>query len=106
MHSDIEHWLNEIGMSQYSAAFLENDIDMSILDQLTEDDLHKLGVSLGHGKKLLKAIEAINSASVDAQSDNLSDHHAAPERRQITVMFCDMVDSTALSVQSCTYPLK
>ena len=100
MHCDIEIWLNEIGMGQYSNAFIENDIDMSILDELTEDDLHKLGVSLGHGKKLLKAIAAINSVSVETPVKSPPDQHAAPERRQITVMFCDLVGSTALSVEN------
>ncbi len=100
MNSDIENWLNEIGMSQYYAIFLENDVDMSILDQLTEDDLHKLGISLGHRKKLLKAINEINAVPSQTPPDHLPDNHTGPERRQITVMFCDMVGSTALSVQS------
>ena len=99
MKSDIENWLIEIGMDQYSAAFLENDIDMDIVGELTEIDLNTLGVSLGHGKKILKAISAMEISSSATQAEQSAAAHIEAERRQLTVMFCDLVGSTALSVQ-------
>jgi class 3 adenylate cyclase/predicted ATPase len=99
---DIDQWLEGLGLSKYSGLFAENDIDWEILPDLEERDLEKLGLSLGHRKKLLKAISAL---SEDAGTlDHLAKPtaasppvHAEAERRQLTVMFCDLVGSTELS---------
>jgi class 3 adenylate cyclase len=98
---DIDGWLRGIGLAQYGELFRANDIDGTLLHQLTGDDLKEIGVaSLGHRKKLLEAI-----ANLDAASEVLSPPPvaAAPapeaERRHLTVMFVDLVGSTALSTQ-------
>src|SRR5215470_10242344 len=56
--TDLQHWLEKIGLAQYADLFAKNDIDWEILPELTEHDLEKLGLSLGHRKKLIKAIQA------------------------------------------------
>jgi class 3 adenylate cyclase/predicted ATPase len=95
----VADWLRSLGLEQYEPAFRENEIDWAVLSELTEADLEKLGLPLGPRKKLLKAI-----AGRFAGSGPTSVTEAAPpaimpaaERRQLTVMFCDLVGSTALS---------
>jgi hypothetical protein len=101
--TDLQHWLEEIGLAQYADLFARNDIDWEILPDLTERDLEKLGVSLGHRKKLVKAIQArcgglhATGPSVDALSPPTAAQSA--ERRHLTVLFCDLVGSTSLSAQ-------
>jgi predicted ATPase/class 3 adenylate cyclase len=87
----IEDWLASLGMSEYSQRFADNDIDASVLRDLTDQDLKELGVSLGHRRKMLRAIAEITAVSSVAR-DNA-------ERRQLTVMFCDLVGSTSLSTR-------
>src|SRR6516162_6160325 len=85
-------------MEQYEQAFRENAIDAAVLPELTADDLRELGVSLiGHRRKLLAAIAALHSDRSPAAETG----PAAPtaERRQLTLMFCDLVGSTALSAR-------
>ena len=108
---DIRAWLSELGLSQYAEAFEPNDVALDLLQALTDQDLRELGVqSLGHRKKLLKAIAELDRRrDADARSHPRSDpapRHRRPrrrgrttegERRQLTVMFCDLVGSTALS---------
>src|SRR5215472_3106857 len=77
---DVVVWLRSLGLGRYEAAFRDNEIDETVLPSLTAEDLKDLGVSVvGHRRKLLDAIAAL--------------------RRQVTVMFCDLVGSTALSTQ-------
>ena len=93
---DIAAWLQGLGLERYEAAFRDNDIDWEALPKLTAEDLKDLGVVLGsHRRKLLDAIAALDS-DVDVAA---SQAPAAPsaERRQLTVMFCDLVGSTELS---------
>src|SRR5579884_529147 len=100
---DIERWLEGVGLPQYKAAFLEHGIDDEVLQQLTADDLKDLGITLiGHRRKLLTAIESLRASangpedeSVSAASQPVS--AASPERRHLSVLFCDLVGSTALS---------
>src|ERR1700751_1848004 len=105
--TDLAEWLGRHGLGQYAKTFAENNIDYSVLPDLTENDLEKLGVSsLGHRKKLLRAIEALTAArqptgttkavSSTVVPPSLVQHREA-EFRQITVMFCDLVGSTQLS---------
>jgi class 3 adenylate cyclase len=89
---NITAWLGDLGLARYAAAFQANDIDLDILRELTEADLVQLGVqSVGHRRKLAVAIAALR---VDAMSAGAG---SRAERRQMTVMFCDLVGFTALS---------
>jgi class 3 adenylate cyclase/DNA polymerase III delta prime subunit len=93
---DIATWLHGLGLQQYEQAFRDNAIDAAVLPELTAEDLKDLGVSLvGHRRKLLAAIAALRDGAA------LEPVASAPsvERRQLTVMFCDLVGSTALSLR-------
>jgi hypothetical protein len=106
---DIVVWLRSLGLGKYEAVFRENDIDETVLRNLTAEDLKELGIaSLGHRRKLLDAIAALRSdvsgktPPVDAgtTSSTPSRHpEDRAERRQVTVMFADLVGSTALSAR-------
>jgi len=95
---DIAAWLHSLGMQQYEAAFRDNAIDAAVLPELSADDLKDLGVSLvGHRRKLLAAIAALRT-DVGPMPEAAAAGPAA-ERRQLTVMFCDLVGSTPLSAR-------
>jgi class 3 adenylate cyclase len=91
----IAHWLNALGLGQYAQRFADNDIDAGILRDLTDEDLEKIGVSLGHRKKLLRAIAELDEVGMTPESPRWDE----AERRQLTVMFADLVGSTALSTR-------
>jgi class 3 adenylate cyclase len=123
----VSDWLEQLGMSEYAQRFAENDIDFSILLELTDQDLEKIGVaSLGHRRKILRAIAALASAPAAEPAPSIPPVASAPpsapkrslavgasgpssaplapsevagERRYLTVMFCDLVGSTAISAQ-------
>jgi class 3 adenylate cyclase len=105
----IADWLQKLGLGQYAQRFAENDISFSVLPDLTDQDLKEIGVSLGHRRELLRAIANLGK-STDAAPPAPSrpvPPTAAPavtppaeatgERRHVTVMFCDLVDSTGIS---------
>src|SRR5215468_3758073 len=95
----IADWLEKLGMSEYAERFAENRIDLSVLPDLTDQHLEKLGVALGDRLKILRAIRELSATAVATQpgpSASLVVQDSA-ERRQLTVMFCDLVGSTALS---------
>src|ERR1700751_1066832 len=97
---DVGGWLRSLGLGQYEALFRASEIDADILPELTDADLEKLGVPLGHRKRLLRAISGLAAAetlAAPAASTGAKPHDAA-ERRPLTVMFCDLVGSRALSV--------
>jgi class 3 adenylate cyclase len=102
---DVGGWLRSLGLGQYEALFRANEIDAEILPELTDADLEKLGVPLGHRKRLLRAISGLAAAGTLAETSALPSTTTAAkpqdtaERRQLTVMFCDLVGSTALSVR-------
>src|SRR5580704_16760274 len=106
---DVMVWLRSLGLGKYEAAFRENDIDETVLPGLTHETLKELGVaSIGHRVKLLDAIAALPSdASGKTPSRDATTTSSAPsarpedraERRQVTVMFSDLVGSTALSAR-------
>jgi class 3 adenylate cyclase len=99
---DVGDWLRGLGLGQYEAAFRESEIDAVVLPELTESDLSQLGVPLGHRKRLLKAIAALSTAEQARAAAVGSVPGATTEtaaRRQLTVMFCDLVGSTALSAR-------
>src|SRR5215469_13893555 len=99
---DIVAWLRELGLEQYAPAFAENHIRPELLPELTSDDLKELGVaSVGHRREILAAIARSRAAPSDSAvvSEPEAPAAAAAERRQLTVMFCDLVGSTALSAR-------
>src|SRR5215468_2852514 len=94
---DVADWLRKLGLEQYEAAFHANEIDASLLPSLTAEDLKDLGVNLvGHRRRLLNAIAALRTET-PATSDAAT--LAVAERRQLTVMFCDLAGSTALAAR-------
>lgn len=119
---DVSEWLQELGLSQYASAFAENDVDFNILHKLTDFDLKELGVSsLGHRKRLLEAIaDRANPGrrvtTADLKAPKALGEKSSPdpfmrdagllspvvgeakgERRHITVLFSDLVDSTGIA---------
>ena len=101
----IADWLEKLGLGQYAQRFAENDINFAILPHLTDQDLKELGVaSLGHRRQLLLAIAETSGVPKDTAlppsvaKAEVAPHDAA-ERRQVTVMFSDLVGSTALSAR-------
>ena len=102
---DIAAWLRGLGLERYEQAFSENEIDLRVLPELTADDLKELGVvAIGHRRLLLKAIadlaaDAGRAAAEDVPAASPANATAEAERRQLTVMFCDLVGSTALSTR-------
>ena len=97
----IADWLTQIGLPQYAELFAQNEIDLEVLPELGEQDLEKLGVPLGHRKKLLKASSVMQSEVAQRLTERSpgSAAEGQAERRQLTVMFCDLVGSTLLSQQ-------
>jgi hypothetical protein len=109
---DVAAWLRGLALEQYAPAFHDNDVDGEVLSELTADDLISIGVtSVGHRRKLLAAIAALKSETASTlaagASDELSPTPASvsaarptdAERRQLTVMFCDLVGSTEISTR-------
>src|SRR6516165_5693118 len=103
----IADWLKQLGMSDYAQWFAENHIDFSILSDLTDQDLKELGVSsLGHRRKLLRAIAELDGVAKGVRHVAAApavpvaqESHATAERRQVTVMFSDLVGSTQLAAR-------
>ena len=97
----IADWLQKLGLGQYAERFAENDIDFGVLTDLTDQDLEKIGVaSLGHRRKLVRAIAELKGPQEPSTAAvvPIAPHDTA-ERRQVTVMFSDLVGSTALSTR-------
>ena len=102
----IADWLEKLDLGQYAQGFAENGIDVSVLPHLTVQDFKDLGVLLGHRRKMLAAIADLdNTAAVAVSSPvSLSVPPVAAvtpvgERRHVTVMFCDLVDSTGIAAR-------
>jgi class 3 adenylate cyclase/predicted ATPase len=105
---DLADWLEKLGMSEYAQRFAENDIDIDVLGELTDQDFDRLGVSLGHRRRMLRAIRELGASPIAAAvTERQATAPIAPEptskdtaeRRQVTVMFSDLVGSTALSAR-------
>ena len=99
---DVAEWLRGLGLEQYAPAFRDNDIDGEVLRQLTGEDLRELGVaSVGHRRRLLDAVAALGNAQPPPTASPTVPTGvgaaAEAERRQLTVMFCDLADSTMLA---------
>jgi class 3 adenylate cyclase/predicted ATPase len=107
MSIEITDWLRGLGLEQYTTAFRDNDIDAAVLPRLTAEDLRELGVtSVGHRRRLLDAIAALGTpapaadlSGPPAETTVTFTPKGDAERRQLTVMFCDLVDSTALAAR-------
>ena len=103
----IADWLEKLGMSEYAERFAENDIDVGVLSELTDKDFDRLGVSIGHRRKIIRAIREFAVSPLldvtERPASAATAAQAAPrdtaERRQVTVMFSDLVGSTALSAR-------
>ena len=98
----ITDWLEKLGMSEYAQRFAENDIDIAVLPHLTDQHLKNLGVSLGHRLKILHAVAQLaGAAPATPQAAPVTEPKSqdTAERRQVTVMFSDLVGSTALSAR-------
>src|SRR5215469_5347961 len=107
----VAEWLEQIGMSEYGHSFVENAIDFNVLPDLTDRDLEKHGVPLGHRRKLLRAIAKLDDSSAAPLSvpapasrppavwTDLPTSAASCERRHVNVMFCDLVDSTGIAAR-------
>jgi len=98
---DVAEWLRSLGLEQYAPAFRDNGIDMRVLPELTPEDLKDLGIGMvGHRRMLLKAIADLRPGPA-AAADVSAPQPAAgtAERRQLTVMFCDLVGSTAMAAR-------
>jgi len=98
---DIDGWLRGIGLEQYAQTFRDNAIDADVLRDLTDEHLRELGVPLGARLKLLRAIAALSAGEQTPASPEVTPPAARTdaERRQVTVMFSDLVGSTALSAR-------
>ena len=98
---DIEAWLQGLGLERYGPAFRDNEIDWEVLPKLTSEDLREIGVAaVGHRRKLLDAIAALGASAPTAAATAAVSGASTPpdaERRQLTVMFCDLIGSTALA---------
>ena len=102
---DVADWLRQLGLGQYEAAFRENSVTADLLPNLTPEDLKDLGITLvGHRRRLLDAISALR-ADADLGEDRRAasadrprrSQQSTAERRQLSVMFCDLMDSAPLS---------
>ena len=102
---DVEDWLRSLGLGRYEQAFRANEIDEQILPSLTGEDLKEIGVGpVGHRRKLLEAIALLSAGKPSPSLERLSqgvasDIPKSAERRQLTIMFCDLVGSTALAAR-------
>src|SRR5438034_646480 len=101
---DVATWLRGLGLEQYAPAFRDNDVDGEVLPELTSDDLIGLGAtSIGHRRKLLAAIASLGAAPPAATVMEAPRDAPAPadaERRQLTVMFCDLIGEGSAQEQS------
>jgi class 3 adenylate cyclase len=94
---DTSEWLRGLGLGQYASAFAEHKIDWQVLPKLTADDLKEIGVAaVGDRRRLLEAIAALSEGGLEVSLPAASKD---PERRQLTIMFCDLVGSTNLATQ-------
>src|SRR5271156_1118139 len=97
----IGDWLEKLGMSEYGQCFADNKIDVSVLRHLTDQDLKDIGIPLGHRRKMLAAITEMGTAPATPAATPATEPKPqdTAERRQVTVMFSDLVGSTALSTR-------
>ncbi len=100
--TDIAAWLEQLGLAKYAPIFSENEVELADLSELSEDDLKEIGLPLGPRRRILKAVRELDAGDrvpKESTGDDAADAHTRveAERRQLTVMFCDLVGSTELS---------
>ena len=95
--ADLGDWLNGLGLGKYAAAFAEQEIDFDLLPLLTEGDVRELSLPIGPRRKLLEAIAALHGAT--PTRDTKPEWRSQAERRQLTVMFVDLANSTPLALR-------
>jgi hypothetical protein len=93
----LQELLKELGLEQYAGVFADNGIDFDILLDLAESDFEKLGILLGHRRKLLKALAALKPTPTQSEPAPTKAETQEAERRQVTVLFSDLVGSTAMA---------
>ena len=97
---DLAAWLRRLGLERYEADFRDHEIDWAVLPNLTSEDLREIGVMpIGHRRRILDAIAALGPADAGAEPCLVPAATAEAERRQLTVMFCDLVGSTPRSTR-------
>jgi class 3 adenylate cyclase len=97
---DVAEWLRTLGLEQYAPLFRQHEIDHEVLPELTDDDLEKLGLPVEHPKRLLRAFSPLRAAPTEASPPARQPQtDTTAERRQLTVMFCDLVGSTAIAAR-------
>ncbi len=100
MTDDINQWLKELRLTKYEKIFSDNDIEFDVLPDLTDEDLKELGISLGDRKRILRATQALAPELNDYPGqESKIPSSSKVERRRLTVCFCDLVGSTALSTK-------
>src|SRR5215831_20171211 len=97
--TSIEDWLASIGLPEYADRFVANAVDTSVLSELTEQDLKELEIPLGHRRKILRAIANATAQPLPVAAYPPATPGEVAQRRQLTVMFCDLVGSTAMSAK-------
>ena len=95
--ADLAEWLAGLGLGKYAAAFVEQEIDFDLLPLLTEADVRELGLPIGPRRKLLEAIGALRGAT--PVRENKPERRGEAERRQLTIMFVDLANSTPLALE-------
>src|SRR3954452_4320216 len=94
--SDIDIWLQGLGLGRYAEALASHDIDLTVVPDLTEQDLERLGLSLGNRRKFMAAAAKLRNVDASAAVTPARPRPSPVERRQVTVVFIDLVGSTAL----------
>src|ERR1700724_3825987 len=97
MSDELRCWLEQIGLAQHAETFAANDIDLDVLPELSDEDLKELGLSLGQRRRLQRALAERTSQRVVVVAPETPSRDA--ERRQLTVLFCDLVGWPELSRQ-------
>jgi class 3 adenylate cyclase/predicted ATPase len=105
MDQEITQWLDELGLGKFANVFIENDIDLSALPHISEQDLEDLGLTIGARRRVIAAIAALETPTIEEPSKGSKADSGVgyptdevnAERRQLTVLFCDLVGSTELS---------
>ena len=90
-------WLQSIGLGHHATTFQDNGVDLDVVGSLSDQDLRALGLNLGDRRRMLAAVTALEVSKTTPYMPSLDPHPEAAERRQLTVLFCDLVDSTKLS---------
>ncbi len=100
--ADLVGWLDKLGLGKFASNFSDNEVELSDLPELSDEDLKDIGLPLGPRRRILKALRSEKTDEDEAtalgdSADQSAEHHPTAERRQLTVMFCDLAGSTALS---------